>query len=291
MIIARIFQGPGNQLFQYAAARALALRHGTELRLDLRWYHAHSGHRAYCLDRFNIQATEATVADIDHVLCPVPGRLAYRWGKLYTACTGYPYYGLLKEDLTKGMMDLRWLRDGLYLDGYFSSEAYFAHHAAAIRQELTLRDGLSAESLQWAARMQACNSVAVSFRRGDFVGNPLHDVCGMDYYQRALDQMRQRVGTDIELFVWSDDMDWVRATFAPPVPMHLMTHNRPDFIQDLVLMGHCRHHIIPNSTFSWWGAWLGQHPGQVVMAPGRWLNSATIPYTHYLPQHWVRISN
>jgi hypothetical protein len=221
-----------------------------------------------------------------------------------------PFYrrNFLQEDLSR--FDSRMLRvaGNTYLYGYFGSADYFADAAATIRDEFTLRNEPSAVNTDMIRRMQECESVCLSVRRGDFVNHPLYDVCGPDYFRRAADWMEARVDRP-HFFIWSDDNAWVRANLGLPHPHTFVDHNYPDFHEDLRLMACCRHYVIPNSTFSWWGAWLSRNPDALVVAPQRWLNldalklpryaefvrdwcsSGTIDLSHALPAHWMRLPN
>lgn len=295
MIISRIFQGLGNQFFQYAFARALALRNNAPLKLDTTFYedseitqYGYTYKRNLEITRYNIQYKEATAHEITvYKGREVPSLLQRVEYKLFPSHRPQ----VITEDLSMFSPELNELTGNLYLDGYFTSEEFFKDHEAIIRKEFTLKNEMSAENKKWATQIQACKSVCISLRLTDFLHNPLHNVCSMEYYHNGLKEIEKLVGPDITVFVWSDDNDWTQANFKPDYPCHYMTHNYPDFHEDLRLMTYCKHHVIPNSTFSWWGAWLGQWEGQVVVAPERWLNSTEVEYKHVIPQRWRKIKN
>jgi hypothetical protein len=112
---------------------------------------------------------------------------------------------------------------------------------------------------------------------------------GLDYYRRAVDVILQQC-RGAHFFVFSDDPDWARANVEVPAPLHFVTHNsaRPDF-EDLRLMSLCRHHIIANSSFSWWGAWLNGGSGKVVVAPTQWFIDPRIDTRDLIPPGWIRV--
>ena len=295
MIISRIFQGLGNQLFQYAFGRVLALRNKTDLKLDTSFYDdaevtqfGFTYKRNFEISRYNIVIDEASKNEVDLYKGAVRPNLLQR-----VEYRIFPDNRPRKivEDLSVFSPELNNLKGNLYLDGYFTSEEFFKDHSDLIRKEFTLKNEMNKENFEWAARMQSCNSVCISYRRTNFVNNPLHEVCFMEYYLNGLKRVEELLDEPLTVFIWSDDNEWTRENFQPPYECHYMTHNFPDFHEDLRLMTHCKHHVIPNSTFSWWAAWLGEWENQIVVAPERWLNSDEIEYGHVIPKRWHKIKN
>lgn len=295
MIISRIFQGLGNQLFQYAIGRAMALRNSTTLKLDTSFYKdsevtqwGYTYKRNFELSRYNVQIIEASESEIGLYLGRSAPNMAQRIE--YRLLPAHRPRKII-EDLSKFSPELNQLKGNLYLDGYFTSEEFFKDHAQTIRNEFTLKNEMSEENRLWAEKMAACNSVCISYRRTNFVNNPLHEVCFMEYYLNGLKKVEELLDEPLTVFIWSDDNEWTRENFRPPYECHYMTHNFPDFHEDLRLMTQCKHHVIPNSTFSWWAAWLGEWKDQIVVAPERWLNSDEIEYGHVIPERWHKIKN
>ncbi|HLP21171.1 MAG TPA: alpha-1,2-fucosyltransferase [Chitinophagales bacterium] len=299
MIIVKIFQGLGNQLFQYAYSRALALNRGCMVKLDNTYYnqyseiilHGYKVKRQYGLDRFNIKMELATQAEIDHVKNYTGNNRISRYinRKLNEQA---PYYKKreVKELDTVFDKNLLQVSNNSYVQGYFASEMYFKNHRETLLNELTLRSPLSEQNAATIQRMRDTDSVCVSIRRADFLVHPLHNVCTDQYYQDGLNAMGELV-KNMRVFIFSDDNEYVSKNFHIPFSHEFVTHNHPDFYEDLRLMTNCKHHVIPNSTFSWWGAWLSQYPGKKVIAPRIWLNSNTIDYSTVLPQEWIKIEN
>jgi hypothetical protein len=180
-----------------------------------------------------------------------------------------------------------------YLRGYWQSPKYFASIEALVRKDFTVRQAIVGENLRVAKQIAACNAVSLHVRRGDFADNAetnrYHGTCGPEYYAAAEALLRQRVG-DVTVFVFSDDPEWVRQNLRLESPMIVVGHNGPDQdYEDLRLMTLCRHHVIANSTFSWWGAWLSSNPAKTVVAPKRWFRGAEHSTADMIPQNWVRI--
>ena len=295
MIITRIYQGLGNQLFQYAFGRALALKNKTNLKIDSSFYensevtqHGYTYKRDFEISRYNVQLTEATKDEIAVYKDKKKPTLLQRiWWRLKPELRPR----VVRENLSTLDATMTGLNGNFYLDGYFTSEEFFKDYASIIRKEFTLKNEMSHANVQWTEKMKQCNSVCISLRLTDFLHNPLHNVCSLEYYHNGLKEVERLSGKEITVFIWSDDNDWTKENFKPQYKCHYMTHNYPDFHEDLRLMTHCKHHVIPNSTFSWWGAWLAEHENQIVIAPKRWLNSEEIEYGHVIPERWHKIEN
>jgi hypothetical protein len=185
------------------------------------------------------------------------------------------------------------LQAPVYLDGYWQSERYFSDIAGVLRQEFTAEAPLDRENEALAAGIAAVNAVSLHVRRGDYVDDPttnrFHGICAPDYYQRAVDFVASRVEAP-RLFVFSDDLQWTRANLRFSVPMTFVDANPPDCgYRDMRLMTRCRHHIVANSSFSWWGAWLNPSREKIVVAPCRWFGASRNDTSDLIPPNWVRL--
>ena len=142
-------------------------------------------------------------------------------------------------------------------------------------------------------RSMPSNAVSLHVRRGDYVSDPatnrFHGTCSPDYYRQAVDYVIGRAGVP-HLFVFSDDQEWTRANLQFAVPRRSSSANPPDCgYRDMQLMARCRHHIIANSSFSWWGAWLNPSPEKIVVAPKQWFSSPRNDTRDLVPPNWVRM--
>lgn len=290
MIISQIFGGLGNQLFQYAAGRALAVRHGTTLRLDTSAFRQYKL-RSYDLRHFRIEASEMSVPELEALGLGVakPGRLAHLARRLL----GSPKVPVIKE---RGFgFDSRLLDapDTCYLEGYWQSPRYFNSVAARIRSELGVREPLAGRNLEIARQMTHHTAVSLHVRRGDYVSNAhtsrYHGTCGPEYYAAAETLLQARVG-EMHLYVFSDEPDWAEANLHFLSSATIVRHNGPEQgHEDLRLMSLCRHHIVANSTFSWWGAWLCNHADKLVVAPRNWFAEANLSAADLIPDDWIRV--
>lgn len=296
MIISRIFQGLGNQFFQYAFGRSLALRNNAVFKLDSSFYEnseitlpdGYTFKRNFEIHRYNVIVDEATKDEIAiYKGTKAPPLLDRFWYKINPSLRPI----IIKEDLSKFSPELIDLKGNFYLDGYFTSEDFFKDYDDVIRNEFTLKNEMSETNKGWVETIKNSNSVCISLRLTDFLKFPLHNVCSLEYYYNGLKEVKNLLGEDITVFIWSDDNEWTKKNFHPPYERHYMTHNFPDFHEDLRLMTHCKHHVIPNSTFSWWAAWLAETDGQIVIAPERWLNSTEIEFKHVVPERWHKLKN
>lgn len=290
MIISRITSGLGNQLFQYAAARHLALKNKTDLYLDLSYYrqtYATDTPRSFKLGQFSVPY---------RMLHQSPLRYVSKATKLLPNRSLPPVFLFLKEKhfhFDEQVVNAR--ANCITLDGFWQSEAYFRDNAATIRRELTLTGTPSPE---FGYYQQLINNtpvpVSIHIRRGDYVNHPefskTFGFVGLDYYAQALDQLTERFDT-IRLFVFSDDKAWVRENLPLPDDTVFVQNTGPDSdVADLVLMSHCRHHIIANSSFSWWGAWLNPNPDKLVITPRQWYKQQpTWNIKDLLPSTWLAL--
>lgn len=280
MITTRIVGGLGNQMFQYAAGYSLADRLATNLRLDLSAFRRYELHR-FGLDRLRISHRQGAgwVAPVRRALL---ARLpAGRMPRSYFRERSLGY-------------DNRWasLRDGVYLDGYFQSERYFSSVREALRREFQPVDPLDDRSRATLADIEAGPSVAVHIRRGDYVSDPktlsVHGVCDPSYYAQAVRLLAARIGS-ARYFVFSNDFEWVARHVPLPAGYVPIDWNGDAPERDLHLMARCRHHVIANSTFSWWGAWLAAQAGQLVVRPEPWFDAADLSADDLLPRHWTAL--
>ena len=179
-----------------------------------------------------------------------------------------------------------------YLMGNWQSEKYFKHAEDSIRSDFSFKTPLTGRNAEVATLIK--NSVAVSMhvRRGDMAVNPtafaVHGLCTLDYYRRAVEYVTARVVHPV-FFIFSDDMSWVREHLHVEHPCHYIEHNKgPESYNDMRLMSMCRHHIIANSSFSWWGAWLDPRGDKIVVAPDHWF-AAGFDSSDIIPSTWTRM--
>jgi hypothetical protein len=292
MVISQIIGGLGNQMFQYAAGRALSLRNQSPLALDISGFDNYGLHQGFELQRVFCHPFEiATKADVRRLLgwqSPAIIRRIVSRG-LFAAFCRERYVVEPHFHYWPGISDLK---TDCYLSGYWQSEKYFADAARQIRADFTFRPPLGNENAEVARQISQVNAVSLHVRRGDYASNPktsaTHGLCSLEYYQAAIRHIAERVQQP-RFFVFSDDIAWVLANLKIGFPCIHVQHNRgAESFNDMRLMSLCRHHIIANSSFSWWGAWLNPHGEKIVVAPKKWFANETDVRDLY-PAGWVTL--
>ena len=304
-VTVRIIGGLGNQMFQYAAGLALATRTGARLVLDTTAFETYTLHR-YGLDSWQISGTPG---DVRATILPLA--LAARYGLHGVARLWKRQQGIFAWRWPSGRLpryyrepffpcdDAGWaaLTAPVYLDGYFQSPLYFSSITDLVRREFQLAVPLSGDAAGYAAAIRALPCpVAVHVRRGDYVSNAhttaTHGLLGAEYYTAALEIMDRLTAGAAHYVVFSDDLDAALPLFSDR-PVLAIRHTGPVLPHtDLTLMQLCQHHIIANSSFSWWGAWLNPSPQKQVIAPRLWFSRATLrtqPVHDLFPAGWMQI--
>ncbi|MFL9879114.1 alpha-1,2-fucosyltransferase [Herbaspirillum rhizosphaerae] len=286
MIVTRLIGGLGNQMFQYAAGRALAQRLGVDLYIDRRAFENYETH-AFGLQHFAAKLLDAAPRDL-------PGmQRESRLNRWLRRFSGGAMRVVTESAFTFDPAVLA-LPDGIYIDGYWQSEQYFADVIQTIRDDFRIATPPSPENQAWLKKIDSVLSVSLHVRRGDYVSNAsasaVHGTCDLDYYRRSVSKLVEQAGKEIELFVFSDDPGWVAENLQLPHPTHFVRHNNADTnYEDLRLMSACRHHIIANSTFSWWGAWLDSRSDSIVVAPRQWFRGDKPDARDLVPERWIRL--
>jgi hypothetical protein len=289
MFIVQLMGGLGNQMFQYATGRALSLRRDIPFAVyfDDPYIYAK---RTLGLDVFNLHYQPATFGQL---LSAKPKTKLMR--RLYKWTGNNPDKYLYKE-----LKDFHYQPelfnciDGCYVSGFWQSEKYFLDIADIIRKDFTFKTAPSGLNKNWLEKIENCNSVSIHIRRGDYISvaktNTLHGTCDMNYYQQAVKTISEQVDKPV-FFCFSDDIEWVKANINTGFDTHYIDNNNVPGSdhEDLRLMSHCKHHIIANSSFSWWGAWLNPNPDKVVITPKKWLNHVDIVVKDLIPDSWIKL--
>lgn len=255
-MIVNIQGGLGNQLFQYAFGRSVSLARNEELFFDVSRCRNQDEY-AYSLDAFNVKVQTA-----DGRTGPERGEPVFRYDPtVYTEPTG------------------------LFWNGYWQTEKYF--NIPVIREELKFKEPTSYFYFSWKAITIPGNSAFIHVRGGDYLKEPhksFHGNMTLEYYQKAIAHIRT-ISPNCIFYVFSDNKEWCRANLSE----HVLVEGTDKF-QDMLLMSLCKHAIIANSSFSWWGAWLGdEQPNRTVIAPQRWFQSTSMCQDDIIPDRWVRM--
>lgn len=284
IVVAAIHDGFGNQLFQYAMGRALALRLGVPLALDLGTLGPRAD-RAYALDALAIEAALATRAQV-RALRPDTRPLTRALRRLGVPGAGPPATFFAETSFYHHDPRVLSLRAPIYVDGFWQSARYFEHIRDRLEVELRPRTPPSAElaaSLAWA---EAQPTVAVHVRRGDYLSSEIFWPLPLDYYARAADEVQRRVPSAV-FVVFSDDPAWTHQHLKLPGEVRWSWElGATDTIGSYRLMSSCRHFVIANSSFSWWPAFLHAAPEALVVAPQRWFHNPEWEAQELLSSRW-----
>ena len=300
-MIVRLQGGLGNQMFQYAIGRRVSHMNNTDLKLDLSFYKNKKPTdtpRQYSLDNFNIIENFSTKKDSQKIGIPdlsgrnLPARARRKifriienkkplYKKRYIL---EPYFGF-NPDVLK-------IKDNAYLNGNWQNENYFKDISGIIKKEFTLKNGFGKNTKEVFEKIKGHESVSLHIRRGDYIlnekTNKYHGTCSLEYYQKAMNIISQKV-TAPHFFVFSDDIDWAKENLKTHFPITFVSDEKiPDF-EELMLMKECKHNIIANSSFSWWGAWLNDNPEKIVIAPKTWFLAEERKNDNPCPDAWIKI--
>lgn len=293
MIIVKVVGGLGNQMFQFANGLAVAKRNNTTCKLDITSFRNYTLHN-YSLDHFRILPEVASASELRRFHNqPIHSLLKKKISSVFARSSSPTVHGYVKEqhfNFIPEILDLK--GSDFYLDGYWQSEKYFIDIADNIRYDFQVRDEPVDLNKDYVDKIKSSESVCVHIRRGDYVKNKqtqaVHGAPALNYYYTALESIAKQTNA-INVFVFSDDPAWVKEHLHTQYPTTYVTHNGPDRnYEDLRLMSTCKHHVIANSTFSWWGAWLAQTNKQIVVAPKKWFNTGTSS-ADLIPDRWIRM--
>lgn len=289
MIIVNIAGGLGNQMFQYAFGQAIAAATTQEVRYTADIFAQQSTHNGYELDRvFGLTVPMATTSELRKLIGllrvhPTCRRAMSKYqvpqcllGKRFRIERENVFIENLAESLEAGA----------YMHGYWQSERYFIPIANQIRAAFSFRN---IENVALPNRER--NNISVHVRRGDYLNaGSIHASCSADYYFRALDSLGLKA-RDTRIYVFSDDPAWARKELSKLHPNIYFVEGNvgADSYKDMYLISQCDHHVIANSSFSWWGAWLNPSPQKRVIAPKRWFGDLSMDDSHILPRSWERL--
>jgi len=297
MIIVRIKGGLGNQLFQYALARSISIRHRIPFKLDVHsgFMQDHRG-RKYGLCHFNIIENVASSSECDRIY---PGRgMKQKWFHLIQR-RGVPFSRRILVEERVRHFDPAVLRRSydrhVVLDGFWQTEKYFSHIRQVLQKELTIKYNITGLNRDILKEIRSTESVCIHVRRGDNANKPdsiiKYGTPGLSYYIHAIEFMASRIRNP-RFFIFSDDPNWTEKNIKPSYRHHYIIHNGDDKnFEDFRLMQNCKHFIISNSTFGWWPAWLGSDPGKIVVAPDPWYRNPSFFNRDLIPDRWHQMES
>lgn len=291
MKIVNILGGLGNQMFEYAMYLALKDAHPQEeIKVCTRSFGGYGLHNGLEIQQiFGVELPEASLWELAKVAYPFfnynTWRVMRHWlpirKSMASGTTQIPFeYNEVKRE------------DSVYYDGYWQNEGNFKQIREKILQSFTFPESLDEKNIQLTNRLKNSKAVSCHVRRGDYLKEPEMCVCTPQYYVRAITEMNQRVNPDLYV-VFSDDIPWCRENLMGLIGNREVVfvdwNRKENSFRDMQLMSLCKHNIIANSSFSWWGAWLNQNESKVVIAPSVWMNKPIV--NDPICENWIRINS
>ena len=291
MIIVKLMGGLGNQLFQYALAKHIAVCRNTELKVDISLFKTYKLHN-YSLEPFNLEQKFANRNEIASLTLDNYSYTRRAINRLFNK-PPIPASTYIKEKHFHFDAEILSLPDNVYLEGYWQSEKYFLGIRDIIHNDFTIVKQPSKKNYELGNTIKSCEAISIHIRRGSYLLSEhitSHGVCPLDYYHRCVERLTIQVNNP-HFYIFSDDPEWTKENLQLSFPVTYVSHNdaENDF-EDLRLMSFCKHHIIANSTFSWWSAWLSSNSGKIVCAPRQWFGKerqSTRNMNDLLPPNWI----
>jgi len=286
MIITKLIGGLGNQMFQYALGRSLAAKNNTTCVMDLSGYKNQNPKdtpRDYALGIFNVQEN---FLDENKAKKYQLNKYQKKLKKIFKN-HGKHVLEVGLEFKSKILQS----KDNTYLAGYWQSEKYFMDISDTIRNDFTLKNPLPTSVQEMDNLISTSNSTSIHIRRGDYISNKNaqqhHGSCTPEYYNKAIDIINDKV-SDPHFFVFSDDIEWCKENIKADKISYVSDGKMTDY-EEMYLMSKCKHNIVANSSFSWWGAWLNKNTEKIVIAPKKWLNNPKENTQDICPETWLKI--
>jgi hypothetical protein len=311
MIIVKYCGGLGNQMFQYALQNVLEhVYPELVIKADISHYMLLEEHNGFELENvFDIKLNHATENEIKLMSCGfVPTKkviklpyslrykIAHNWQHKYQfikriVCKKkrkMQIIGYCHNSYNDLVLNLNTDKDW-YLDGMWQNVNYYRGHENEIRDAFKFRKGIEeTEDIEMLRKIRESKSVSVHVRRGDFV-NSQFDICRKEYYVEAMNLLQKELGEDVKYFFFSDDVDFVAKEFEFIKNKEIVVHDKLCSYIDMTMMKECKHNIISNSTFAFWGAFLGNQQDRKVIAPAYSIRDSRGSYELSVPETWTQI--
>jgi hypothetical protein len=288
-IFIRLSGGLGNQMFQYAFGHALAKRKKTNLVIDLDWFHNIPSGSSYQKERLSLLNCNLSLINSNGAIHEINGV------KKNTLSAYFSKKKIIYKEKKNYIYDIKVLgvKDGQYLDGYWQSYKYFSD-CPELKEIFSPKKDLHKQTFDFLRQINESQSVMLHVRRGDYVtsetANQFHGIQPIEYYKKALELIRNSVSNP-QIFIFSDDIPWAKENLTLDANLTFIENidDSDNVIDELYLMSQCKHNIIANSSLSWWGAWLNEYEGKIVIAPKQWLVKNNSSLDDLIPKNWVLI--
>lgn len=301
MIIVKLMGGLGNQLFQYAFGTSLAHKLNQETVYDISWF-IHERTRSLKLDSLGLSLKYKTAGSIyaifkkSAIYCSARSKLIRSFKPLQKLEAIYDFKTSLSCTIVKeNDFEIERIKNdkNYYFDGYWQNPEYFEGIREGILKDLSFSELTNPEDSNLRDQILNSESVAIHIRRGDYANdsktNQYFGTCSIEYYQKAAEHILSKQ-SNAKFFLFTDDSDFAKANFGFLPNTTVVSNAARSDIDELNLMHLCKHFIIANSSFSWWGAWLSQNPEKIIIAPEKWYKNAEADKScKIVPENWVRL--
>lgn len=287
--------GLGNQMFQYAFGRAIAEKYKTHFSLDSSLLENHKQNQDDTIRNFELaifqqeskRASKQELAKFKKTILLNKIKNKFK----------IPFLPNSKIILEKNLKlnNNFFKRKNFYFVGYWQSEHYFESIENIIRSDFIFKTNLSDKNKDLKNQLDNTNSVSIHIRRGDYVSNQSasknHGTCSVEYYRKAIETIKDQVLNPV-FYIFSDDFEWVKKSNLGVSEYEVIDWNIGEkSYLDMQMMSYCKHNIIANSSFSWWGAWLNSFDNKIVIAPQRWFvdNLKNSHFQSLMPKKWLKL--
>lgn len=295
MKIVYISGGLGNQMFQYAFYRKLKETYKENVLVNLSYfseikkgYENCFGYDLYKIFNLNLKTHNDLIFNINSNKIFIGKRILFKIFKILDIFIYFEDRSLSEE---KNLQKIN-KKDFKYFWGYWQSEKYFKDIEEIIKEVFIFPKLEDKANLDILDIIQKTESVSIHIRRGDYVGNiGQGGLAPLEYYQKAVEHIKNKVKNPY-FFIFSNDIEWCQENIKLENSYYIDWNTGENSYKDMQLMSLCKHNIIPNSTFSWWGAWLNKNPNKIVIAPEKWFNECSnINDLGIVPEKWIKIKN
>jgi len=282
MISVIIKGGLGNQMFQYALGRSLALEMNTELNLDTSFYSKYPNeNRNFELNQFCIK--------FDSFNCNFlfPGRTIIERLFIPQKIMHITEDPSLYFNFDKRLNNLKY-NAHYSLDGYWQAESYFLKYQKTIKDEFTLKNDIGEQNRLFLTTNSLSKTISVHIRRTDYLVENQTLICDFDYYNKAIKMLNSILDEKYQYIFFSDDIEWTKENFRHIENAIFVDWNN-NMTHDMYLMSECTHNIISNSSFSWWATYLNKNVNKIVVSPKKWSNLPNIEKYSIISKDWILI--
>ena len=295
MITINIIGGLGNQMFQYAFGYAISKEKSVKIKLDTSGFDVYDL-RSYELNLFNIEENSDLKPAYIFLLNQLNGKnntlLTKTFRKMLRGLLRFTkfYYQEKKEFVFD--KDVFNIKIDTYFYGYWQNEKYFKKYRKELLEIFTLKN-IHPKTIEYQQQIVKSDAVSIHIRRGDYVTdthtNSVHGTCDVRYYKRAVMEVLKNK-KQAHFFIFSDDLDWAKKNldFIDNKTFVRLESEIPDH-EEMHLMSKCKHNIIANSSFSWWGAWMNKNSTKIVIAPKKWFKNSKMNQSQIVPHDWIKI--